>query len=243
MNKEYMLVNGEIVLSDENGHLKKIESYDILNDILVQENVIEKLNNEIKINTEKKERFKEEKGKALLIAISGGLISLIPLFLNLPGTVTLVFGNTISNAMYCFLSVAIITIFASVLCAIKEYKDRKYIRNIRNALDVVIKYLTKKLNREEAKLNELEEKKNKIICGGSLIKPTVVNDKERIEEITKESLESFLVGYDIKKYYNLYKNGSLEKALSKDNKEDFAPLYNEVIEEEGPRLIKNFKRK
>lgn len=47
MNKEYTYIDGKVIVRDSKGNQKQSEYYDNLEDVLIQENIIEKMESKI----------------------------------------------------------------------------------------------------------------------------------------------------------------------------------------------------
>ena len=71
MNKEYIYINGKVIIEDEKGQKKEVDYYDNIEEILIQENVIEQIENEIeKIEQEMKYSSINKKFDKILVHIS-----------------------------------------------------------------------------------------------------------------------------------------------------------------------------
>ena len=79
MNKEYTYLNGKCIIEDENGN-KRLEDYtDNIDDILIQENVIETLENDLKTTINNIEEIKEKEKNVKLNYYFSLIVFLLPL--------------------------------------------------------------------------------------------------------------------------------------------------------------------
>ena len=59
MNKEYTYADNQIIVSNENGELRRIEPYDNVDMLLAQENIVEGIDNKIKDITDRRDNIQK----------------------------------------------------------------------------------------------------------------------------------------------------------------------------------------
>ena len=243
MNKGYILIDGKAMVSDENGNYKEMDYKDNIDEILVEENVIEKMNDKI----EKLENIlKNKKERKRFIPIS--LIDLLLAYIAMSAVVFALFGTNpfVSNIdtifgsvkeFYVYLvAISVVAIPAFGIGFIKEYVDYKDDRAKYNALKIELDFLKSKIEKEKVKLETLRnaETKSNNLKG---VTSSKVDDKEALEE-SKRYFELYRdLGFNLDKFNKYYKRGVLEDKLSKFD-EEFATITKEYYEENGPKLIK-----
>ncbi len=248
MNKEYLIRDDKIVVTDEYGRLREVDNSDNVNEILEQENILETVDNEIDKYFELSE-INVPKESTLLKNIKNSIICvLIPIVLEL---VLKLFGinmlllnlgfTELTSTTYLSCCLAFFAIINNAYIAIREHKDRKRCKKLALGLSFVLDYLGKTREIEQKKLEELKKNKklvNNYICTDE---PTKINEPKRIKEIENCEIVNLKLGKKFKKYYHDYLNGVLHFTLEKEKDIHNMDLYYDYIEEYGPQLIKHFR--
>jgi len=246
MNKEYIYIDGKVVVKDENKKAKRIDNCNNLEKILVQENVIETIENEFTLLEEQIEEqtneSKWEKIRIFLPLLTGVIIPIlvIPGLTNLAGNIQIIntiFGTIKLTNFLVFITTPL-TIFTGAFistCLYDEYKRDIKNKQVRNH---TLDYLRKRLEHEKEQLQQLENEKIKIEeeCFGAV----EIDDKQEINNLYSHinlQQECSYNGLEYYKYYHKY--GKLPKKLEKRYNEFGQEIIKEYLEEKGPRLIKN----
>ena len=203
MNKEYKICrNGmEATITNEKGEMRDTINSSNLADKLAYENLVEKLENDIKSLEEdlKEYDFKLAYSKILY------LISCI-----------LIIMMTIASVII----MPFLGRNASINLNINRLTKKK-----KNSLKAKIEILKEELNKAKAKLEKLNDEevlKQNSNESGKILK---VKDAEELKEILKRGEKYSALGYNFIKYSRVNKRGKLEAVLKKDGYKD-----NELIE-------------
>ena len=171
MNKEYIYINGQIVVTDENGMTPPREYSDNITEILVTENLIEKIENEL-AGQQKGLANRQTPTKIVIRNIIINLCMWIgtpliigPAMINFLGVTQVVeAGILVGMNMAIAISLAM-TVCLGVLIGIpssfgiwEHYKiERKEAKGIENTIG----FLTKELAEQKERLNTLQSEKSK----------------------------------------------------------------------------------
>lgn len=231
MNKEYAYVDSKVIVSDENGKLTQRDYKENIEKILVQENVVEKIEKDIKELEEEVNKFQKEKhikfpAVTLSFLLFSALITCIPFIIGLPlNLISIIFFIAIQLP---FISCAPLIDKALIFDPLKKYKG--YVSEL--------EYLKKMLLDQKEVLAEMQK-------GASLNKDKVkevkgikVADRQVMEALDNEEYLYYDAGLNLKKYYLLYKKGKLEELLAKYYNQDGIELVIEYVKEYGPRLVR-----
>lgn len=247
MNKDYIYMDGKVIISDENGHKEPIEYYDNLDKVLVQENLIESIQNEI--NTLKKKSIAYNKIGRHYIPIA--LISLLifsfiicPAFLNFVSDGKAF--NTLIDSIFgpinvgSFLDIVVSGISAPFfifgeLCEYKQYKDAK---KAKKGINSELEFLEKQLEKEKEQLESLKQEKTKNNEDNNF-RTVKVDDLQQLKMLRNYLELYFDLGYNGEKYYQYYEQGKLDKKLEKNYDSEAIQLAKEYLEEKGPVLFKS----
>lgn len=249
MNKEYIYLDGKVIVEDENGNKKLTDYQDNIQEILVQENLIETMENELKelsnvINTTKgnEKRYVPYIVPAAIFAILIAKPVMGALFgVDTAMTIDTIFGTM--NFMTPILGVtgAIIIPGATAL-ELLSYSHYKFNKKGRRATIAKYEYLQKQLEIEKETLKKMKKNKEKNNESNEF-KNGKVDDLEKL--IALKSWLTFYsnLGFDTEKYYKLYQNGELEETLKRDGySENACNCAKEFIEEKGSVLTKRKNR-
>lgn len=247
MNKDYIYMDGKVIISDENGHKEPIEYYDNLDKVLVQENLIESIQNEInKLKKKSTEYKKINKGHYIPIWIPTLLIFLTiicPAFFNYisggeafntlieTNVGTFNVGALIIAVIGC-ISTPIFTLLESYLY--KQYKDAK---KEEKGINSELEFLEKQLEKEKEHLENLKREKTKNNEDNNF-RTVKVDDLQELKMLRNYLELYFDLGYNGEKYYQYYEQGKLDKKLEKNYDDEAIELAKEYLEEKGPVLFK-----
>lgn len=242
MNKECVYVDEKIVVSDENGNNRIIENSDKINEILVQENVVEVIEKKTEELNEK--LIKNKVGKHFipeyfLATICGLIIS--DLLFKYVFKVNILTDLIIGPFNPIFLMGGIIIPTFS-LFDVFRYFDYKQIKKEKQCDILEYNYLSKKLEQEKSKLEELK-KEQVIISDSQEFKVEKVDDLERLRELRNKLSIYNSLGYNMNKYYRYYQEGELEKKLSRQYDESSISEIKEYFETKDSSLVKKKCRK
>ena len=257
MNNKYICSDREVIITDTNGDIRKDLNYDNIGEILAQENIVESIENEIEENNKLLGKLEDPGKNAYKEVILVILAMFFTMFLcyNVATPSTQVVEDSLLDILmkaYNLSSKAVATIFpipfgliaAAAAYTIKHNEIKTYNQAKRNLIGSNL-FLNKQLEKEKNKLEELNAKKEVVIAKKSENNPITVNDKEKKAKLRLDLANIALVLRDIKKYYRSYSNGNLIETFKENNicgDEDISYLE-EFIDENGPKLIKNFKPK
>lgn len=198
MNKEYIYVNGKVVIQDENGNKRLVDYNNNLDEILVQENLIENLEKNIsKLELQKKcfEKIKNKKRYIpwffiiMFICLSIGLPLYINLLIELAGAI---WNNTITM-VYLFLCT--IGIWFAISIELSEFKKFKGFKKNAKGVEKALEYARIELVSAKAKLERLNNT-NTITKANSEVKVVKVNDIEKLTELQENIQMFFNLGYN-----------------------------------------------
>ncbi len=242
MNKECVYVDEKIVVSDENGNNRIIENSDKINEILVQENVVEVIEKKTEELNEK--LIKNKVGKHFipeyfLATICGLIIS--DLLFKYVFKVNILTDLIIGPFNPIFLMGGIIIPTFS-LFDVFRYFDYKQMKKEKQGDILEYNYLSKKLEQEKSKLEELK-KEQVIISDSQEFKVEKVDDLERLRELRNKLSIYNSLGYNMNKYYRYYQEGELEKKLSRQYDESSISEIKEYFETKDSSLVKKKCRK
>lgn len=251
MNKEYIYLDGKVIISDEKNNKIQSEYYDNLDEVLVQENLIEQMREQIKKLEKESHRCKKNHNKRYIpkCMITMSLLAVIglPIIFNLftpeANTVMVnsIFGLINQNLLTC-IPFSTMAIAFGAMMEVSEYKEYKKNLNKENGINSELEFLKKKIEVEKENLKKLiKEKpiKNEKVD----FRIVDVDDSKQLETLKQYSKLYFNLGYNGEKYYQYYQEGNLEKELENNYNEEEIRLVKEYIEEKGPSLILKRKKK
>lgn len=224
MNKEYVYKDGKALIIDKNDNEKTVDYYDSLDEVLVQENLIEVMETEIKkLETETSKYTNKSKifkclffGSPFLIFTFTPLI-FTPIISNLVGTNeiinTTIFGAIKSGTFNGLCFSALLTI-PGALTSLLLYLKEKELAQEQKGKKTQLKYLKRNLVEEKEYLEKLKENKN----NSKEVEEFYVSKVDNKE--TLEKLKNFLsfyynLGYNEEKYFKYYQQGKLDIYLGK----------------------------
>ena len=228
MNKEYICEGSYAVVTDEFGDKKQMEYSENIEEILVQENLIEQM--EIELRTIIYARRHNNNisfkllTKSLIVLLAIPLILVIfPLILgfinlNMISLIELLSGILIPGYLGFFL--------------IYEYNNTN---KTNKGYENQIEFLKKQISLEQEKLNELKQnkaKKQKVAVSKR------VNDIEELKKLKELLLVYYNCGYYSDRYSKYLERGKLRTKLSKTFSEEQIDLTIKHLEGKG-KVLKN----
>lgn len=247
MNKEYIYLDGKVVIEDEDGNKRLTDYSDKLDEILIQENLIETMEDNLSeieqeiIDTS--DTIRKKKKSFYFMPIYGiAFISFIYLLfnnftassfelLNMP--FLKIFGYNITGGF-------ILTAFSSITCAsflLFDCLEYKKLKRYSNGLTSEKDKLAECLSREQQKLNKMNESKNNIIKSEQFFVKQV-DDNATLDELESYLQLYFACGYNEDIYANYYINGILQKKLGRYYSKDRLDEIESYLKES-----KNVKKK
>lgn len=247
MNKEYIYKDGKALIIDENDNQKTVEYYDNLGEVLVQEDLIEAMEEEIKkLEKETRQNKKESKlsrflwvWNPFLIFTFGPLIMfpVISKFFGVDGLKnTSLFGTINSGTFLGLISAPLFAIPGSLLTTALHFKE-KGLEQERRGKEIQLEYLKRNLVEQKEHLEELKSDKT----NNKEQEEFYVSKVDNIEALKK--LRNFLsfyydLGYNEEKYFRYYQKGKLDSYLGKFVNDTGIQFANQHFEEKGPILVK-----
>lgn len=135
-----------------------------------------------------------------------------------------------------------IIIPAFSLLDVFKYFDYKQMKKEKQGDILEYNYLSKKLEQEKSKLEELK-KEQVIISDPQEFKVEKVDDLERLKELRNKLSLYNRLGYNMNKYYRYYQAGKLEKKLSRQYDESSISEIKEYFETKDSYPVKKKCRK
>lgn len=245
MNKEYIYLDGKVIVEDEKGNKKVVEYQDNIKEILVQENLIETMEKKQKELTKKLNANKENNKPYIPYIVPAALFAFLiakPIMGTLFGvdtamTVDTIFGTM--NFMTPILGVTGVIVFSfATALEILSYSQYRLDKKSRRAAAAEYEYLQKELKTQKEILEKMRKDKAKTLDDGKF-KIEKVNHLEKLKTLKGWLILYSNLGFSAEKYYKLYQNNQLEETLAKDGYSKLAcDRAREFIEEKGPILTK-----
>ena len=246
MNKDYIYIDGTLIVEDEKFKKRIIDYTDNFEEILKQENLVETMKNKKlwlneKLNEclEQKKEFKMDIKASFVLYILMNMIPYVILPKIFGSNPVLVDTPNFGVINYTFFLNCFLSGIATITCgciAIKGYLKYKKSIKIEHAINSEIEFLEKELEIENEKLEELNDKKN-VVWPTTGIKIAEVNDKELLENLKKQLELHYNIGYNSQKYFKYLENGILEEKLrDKKYTEEEIECISKYLEEKGPIL-------
>ena len=244
MNKEYIYIQGKVIVKDENGTQTSLEYYDNLDKVLIQENLIESMEDKISYLEKESQDYKKYDNKhyipiALPFSIFMTTIG-VPAFNswlsntdNLCTSVNTIFGTMNESVLYSFLFFPLAT-----LIDFEMYRDYKKSIKKEKGINNELEFLKKQLVIEKENLDGLKKDKTR----------NRENEEFRVVKVDDleilKILESWLnlyydLGYDGEKYYKYYLQGKLDDKLGEYYNKTGINAAKRYLEEKGPTLVKS----
>lgn len=258
MNKEYIYIDGKIIVRDENGISFQKEYTDNIEDILVQENVLETINKEIESLEEEREKHQIHKknrffpsffcelffyflfivaASFLVCSIEGSLQGDIHLYTSKVDTA---FGSINNVFLHVIFGLFIFSpvVFFQQLSLYCNYKNRQ---KEEMGIESELNFLKKEFEKQSEILDNLKkncQRKQKNLE----YRTEKVNDFERLEELKCLFDLYYQIGYEQEKYLAYYQKEILEKKLGTHYEDTDLERIKDYIEEKEPVLTKKRKK-
>ena len=246
MNKDYIYIDGTLIVEDENFKKRIVDYTDNFEEVLKQENLIETMENKKGDLNDKLNKCLEKKKESKIdIKFSFALYILFnvmiyfvyvkmfginPILINTPR-----FGVIDYKIIYNTFLTSIATLIFGYT-SIKGFLKYKKSIKIEHAINSELEFLEKEIEIEKEKLEELNDKKN-VVWPTTGIKISEVDDKELLENLKKQLELHYNIGYNSQKYFKYLENGILEEKLKDKNyTEEEIECISKYLEEKGPIL-------
>lgn len=244
MNKEYFYKEGKVVVIDENNNEKLVDCCDNLDDILIQENLIETMEKEIKILEEDCSKYKKKnKFLKFFTFFSPYIIGTLILFFiinNALGTNTFVntmlFGALKFKTLFTIIT-SILFVELESLLSLEFYLEEKKLEQNQKGKETQLEYLRKDLIESKEKLQELRKDttSNREKEEFSVKK---VDSKEELKKIYQLLLFYYRLGYNEEQYFKCYRQGKLSEGLKNNTNEVGIMFANQYFEKKKQTLVK-----
>lgn len=244
MNKEYVYKDGKATIIDENNNQKTVDYYDNLDEVLVKENLIEKMEKDITVLEEKVSRYESKPFNRLICWAPFLSMTLLPLilgpiisnFFGLNESVNTIIGmvskGTLNGVIVSSLLFLPSLAYTSVLLIGEREKQKEQkgnemqLKHLKKSL-VLAKEHLEKLKLDKTNTNEIED---------SFV--SKVGSNKELRKLNRESLFYYKLGYNEEKYFKYYQQGTLENHLSKFDNYREIPLANQYFQEKEKVLQK-----
>ena len=247
MNKEYIYIDGKVVISDKDGKHKAEEYYDNIDDVLIQENKIETMESRI-AKLEKDSQFYKKNnrkhyipfGLPMFAFMSTVGVNLLIYFLSgtnpLMSSMNTIFGVVNKGVLYSlFFSTFFIPMGA--LLEVSQYYENKEQKGKEKGTNSELEFLKKQIVEEKQKLEDLKKEKTRDEEDKEF-RVVEVDDKQQLNDLESYLNFYFDLGYNEEKYFRYYQQGRLDKKLRKYYTDRDIEIAKEYLEEKGPTLVK-----
>ena len=238
MNKKFWYKNGEVFVKDTKEKVKNVVYNPNLKEILLQENLIETIENEIKKLQKKNKRFDEryENDSDYILDVYA------PMFALFYGGIITTIVRLLKFGFYGVFSFQYLLSFGgiSVVYILISIKRKKaYIKRCHkvSGRECQIKFLEKQKVEEKTKLDEMQQLKANFV--GDKIRITKINTRMSVKKVYLNYEFQYACGFLASTFYDYYqKNNCLPEHLTKDYTDSQIKEIEEYIQKEGPRLSK-----
>lgn len=247
MNKEYIYKDGKALVIDEDNNQKTIDYYDNLDKVLIQEDLIEAMEEEIKKLEKEVSQYKKDSKFSRFIWVwypfllfAFGPLIMFPIMGNFFGVTDLIntslFGE-MSAGTYLGLIAAPIFAIPGALLTMSLHSKEKRLDKDQKGKETQLEYLKRGLVEERENLEQLKlDKTNSKQTEDFYI--SMVDSKEMLEGLKNFLNFYYNVGYNEKKYFKYFQQGKLDKYLGKITNDLGIQFANEYFEEKGAVLAK-----
>lgn len=238
MNKKFWYRNGEVFVKDTKGKVKNVVYNPNLKEILLQENLIETIENEIKKLQKKNKRFDEryENDSDYILDVYAPMLALFYGGIIITIVRLLKFGFSGVFSFQYLLSFGGISI---LYCGLTFKRIRAYIKrcNKVSGRECQIAFLEKRMEEEKTKLEEMKKSNNQF--GKSQIRITKINTRISVKKVYEKYNFYYECGFFASQFYDYYQeNNCLPEQLLKYYTSSQIKEIEEYIQKEGPRLSK-----
>lgn len=245
MNKEFTHVNNQAIIKDETGNTKIIPYYDNLEQVLIQENVIELIEEEMKKVIENYEYFKDKEFNYIPFATLSlsflGYFAMPELFkaIGAPEEWLNQMGRIWTNYETIKYMGLFMGIPSGLLMDYSNFNSCNENRKRKNAVTSKKELLEKQIEFEKELLEDLQNDKT-----NSRIQTE--NDYEIINinnDLVRKNVQNLInffynLGYNEKKLYRSFIKDKLDKYYSGN----LLRIANEYFEEKGPILARKYNK-
>lgn len=245
MNKSYTYLNGKVIVIDDNDHQVLKEYQDNIDEVLKEENIVERMKNEIKFLNNKYDDLKNIKNKKFIPYCTPFMIGAVYLFsfifFNLMGhsdkIVESIFGEMpmdtlVTNFIVCYMLIPTIGLD---LLGFKNFKDKK---KKLSATQIKLEFLNKQIKEEEKYLESLKENKSRENENKQFRNVTIGDDKAKLQALKNYLLMCEDLGNNFDKYSKYYEKGVLEDKLKRKFNSDDISNVKDYIEEHQKVMVK-----
>jgi len=248
MNKEYIYKDGRVLIIDDNNNEKETDYYNNLDEVLVKENLIEKIEQEI-ISLEqelcgfgeitKKTRFFNIWMPFLIFTI-GPVIMFPTLYYlcNFEGIIVPELFSFMNPGIYMGIaSMPCFSMIGGILSGMCYYKEKDFDK-IQKGKELELKRLKELLTIEKQDLEELLADKYKANQENNKKEDDFyvsrIDNTEIIRQLKFFKSFYYQLGYNEKKYFKYYQKGKLNEYFSSE----YVEAINQYFEEKGKTLVK-----
>lgn len=250
LNNEYVYKDGKALIIDENDNQKTVDYYDNLDEVLIQEDLIEKMEEEIK--KLEKENSNYKKGSKFsrkfwvwypFLLFTFAPLIMFPLlskFFVVKGMIdTSLFGTISRGTLLGLIGTPLFAIPGSLL-TLATYLNEKKLEKEQKGKEMQLEYLKINLVKQKETLEELKADKT----NSKEKEDFYISKVDNIETLKK--LRNFLsfyynLGYNEEKYFRYYQKGKLDSYLGKFVNDVGIQFANQHFEEKEPTLVKRRK--
>jgi len=244
MNKEYVYKDGKALIIDEFDNQKIVEYYDNLEEVLVEENLIEKIQEEIKKLEKETSQYKKRSKFLKILLIWGpfllwtfGPLIIDPIIWNFLGA-NLEISTTLFKTINLgtFLGLISMPLFAVVgsLTALLIYSKIKGKEQSQKGKETQLEFLRRNLVEQNEILEKLKlEKTNSLEKKDFYL--SKIDNKEALKKLKNFLSLYYTLGYNEEKYFKYYQKRILDNHLEKFENDEI-PLVYQYFEEKGPTL-------
>ena len=238
MNKAYWYKNGVVFVKDTKGKVRNVVYSPNLKQILLQENLIETIENEIKKLQKKNKKF-EERYKSDWDVLLDVYAPMIALFL---GYFIILLDSIVTFNFLKLFSLPFILPFVgiSVVYALLTIKRKKaYLKRCHkvSGRECQISFLEKQMEEEKTKLDEMQQLKAYFV--GIKIRITKINTRISMKKVYENYSFYYNCGFLASDFYDHYQeNNCLPEHLTEYYTDSQIKEIEEYIQKEGPRLSK-----
>ena len=252
MNKEYISLDGKVIVKDEKGARKLLEYYDNLDEVLVQENLIETINDTISYlekEIEDYKKYNKDHYIPILLPLGALMTTIGPPAMNYclgntdvyVSSIDTIFG-TMNEAVFYGLMYSALLLPIVSLIEYDIYSNHKKSLKKEKGINSQLEFLKKIIISEKEKLVKLKKEKT-TDKENKEFRIVEVDDIEKLKLLKSWLKLVYDLGYNSKKYYKYYLQGKLDDKLGKYYTDAGIKVAKEYLEEKGPTLVKLRKQK
>lgn len=239
MNKEYIYINGNVVVKDELGEQRPVEYSDNIDEILKEENIIEQIESRLSVLRCSDKQFKNMKYKDfipwILVIFSLIFAIILPGYIHIKSYLeNIILNEEVINLIKAMFIFGASTFSVSMLYTLFEYFNLK---NVKKGNSKELELLEKRLILEKDKLNNLKNSKA-VVKENKNFKVVKINSLEELKKLRRYCDLYYKLGILEKKYLKYYQNEKLEKKLSKYYTNEELYIIEDYFKEKGYVLTK-----